>query len=143
MLLERVELKAEHVSPCRKLLALKADFGLPSCKRLHKTDEFSSVFNFRCSVGSHFFQVFARPNTLTHPRLGLIVSRKVSKRAVDRNYIKRTIREFFRLNQQQFGSLDVVVRAKKLFGRSAHTDVHQELLNLLGGLKKCRECSSS
>ncbi|WP_124946847.1 ribonuclease P protein component [Sulfurirhabdus autotrophica] len=115
---------------------------MPSCKRLHKTDEFSSVFNFRCSVGNHFFQVFARPNQLAYPRLGLIVSRKISKRAVDRNYIKRTIREFFRLNQQQFGSLDVVVRTKKLFDRSSHTEIHQELLKLLGGLKKCHVSSS-
>jgi ribonuclease P protein component len=43
-------------------------------------------------------------------RLGILVSRRHSPRATDRNRIKRSIREAFRLEQDRIGSLDVLVR---------------------------------
>ena len=114
-----------------------AKYGFPANMRLHKTDEFSSVFNFRCSVSGTFLQVLAKPNNLANPRLGVIVSRKISKRAVDRNYIKRALREYFRLNQQECGNLDVVVRVRKLFNATLLADIHHELAQHICGLKKC------
>lgn len=87
--------------------------------------------------------MLAKPNDLEYARLGVIVSRKISKRAVDRNYIKRSIREFFRNNQQQLGNLDVVIRARKIFGRAALTGVHEELTQHFIGLKKCHAYLSS
>ena len=44
------------------------------------------------------------------PRLGLLVSRKHSARAVDRNRIKRSIREAFRQVQERLRPADVLVR---------------------------------
>jgi ribonuclease P protein component len=44
------------------------------------------------------------------PRLGMLVSRKHSARAVERNRIKRCIREAFRLEQEILGPVDVLVR---------------------------------
>jgi ribonuclease P protein component len=43
-------------------------------------------------------------------RLGMLVSRRHSPRAVERNRIKRCIREAFRLEQGRLGALDVLVR---------------------------------
>ena len=43
-------------------------------------------------------------------RLGLLVSRRHSTRAVVRNRIKRCIREAFRLTQRELGALDLLVR---------------------------------
>jgi len=120
-----------------------AKYGFPANMRLHKTDEFSSVFNFRCSLGGIYLQVLAKPNDLGNARLGIIVSRKISKRAVDRNYIKRAIREYFRLNQREFDNLDVVVRVRKLFTSTTLTVIHRELAQHISGLKKCRAFSSS
>ena len=54
--------------------------------------------------------VQTRPNTLGCPRLGLIIPRRVVPRAVDRNRFRRQLREWFRLNQQQLGSRDILVR---------------------------------
>ena len=43
-------------------------------------------------------------------RLGIVTSRKVFKRAVDRNRAKRLVREFFRLNKENVKpKLDLVV----------------------------------
>lgn len=46
------------------------------------------------------------------PRLGLAVSRKVSKRAVVRNRIKRIVRESFRLRRGSLPAVDVLVIAR-------------------------------
>jgi ribonuclease P protein component len=44
------------------------------------------------------------------PRLGILISRKHAAAAVQRNRIKRCIREAFRLEQQSLGAIDVLVR---------------------------------
>jgi ribonuclease P protein component len=51
-------------------------------------------------------------NDLGWARLGLIVGRKVEPRAVRRNYLKRLVREAFRLHQGDIGSQDVVVQVR-------------------------------
>jgi ribonuclease P protein component len=43
-------------------------------------------------------------------RLGLLISRRHAPRAVERNRIKRCIREAFRLEQERLGPIDVLVR---------------------------------
>lgn len=54
--------------------------------------------------------VFIRPNGRAINRLGLTVSKKVLPRAVDRNRLKRRLRELFRLRQPNWPSgYDVVV----------------------------------
>jgi ribonuclease P protein component len=44
------------------------------------------------------------------PRLGLLVSRRHAPKAVQRNRIKRSIREAFRLERAKLGALDILVR---------------------------------
>ncbi|MDF0604515.1 ribonuclease P protein component [Neisseriaceae bacterium TC5R-5] len=111
--------------------------------RLLKTDEFSSVFSFRQSRSNTFFQVSARPNDLAHPRVGLVVSRKVHKRAVRRNYIKRSVREWFRLNQQSLANMDFVVRARVPFTRAQRAEAIEALSALFAKLARCRASSPS
>jgi ribonuclease P protein component len=79
---------------------------------MRKTDEFSSVFRFRCARSSNGLEVLAAPNGLNYPRLGLIVPKKIIATAVGRNRIKRLVRESFRLHQTQFTGLDVVARIR-------------------------------
>jgi ribonuclease P protein component len=56
--------------------------------------------------------VIARPNGLTHARLGLAVGVKSAGSAVNRNRIKRVVREAFRLRQQGLPAVDIVVNAR-------------------------------
>lgn len=106
--------------------------------RLLKTDEFSSVFSLRRSVGDAFFQVLVAPNGLPHARLGLVVGRKTDKRAVARNYIKRLTRETFRLNIDQLAGLDIVVRSRRTFGRRESVEARAALLSLFARAQRWR-----
>jgi ribonuclease P protein component len=44
------------------------------------------------------------------PRLGLIVPKRLLSRAVDRNRVRRLLREWFRNNQGRLDGRDLVVR---------------------------------
>lgn len=55
----------------------------------------------------------ARMTTRGHPRIGLTVSKKNAKRAVDRNRFKRLVRESARLRQDHLPSMDIVILAKR------------------------------
>ena len=81
-------------------------------KKLRKTDDFSSVFRFRRGQRGLGLDVLASPNGMNHPRLGLIVPKKVLDRAVERNRARRIFREVFRLRQTDLGGVDMIVRVK-------------------------------
>jgi len=57
-----------------------------------------------------YFTVLARPGTCDNPRLGLAISKRVDKRAVARNRLKRLSREVFRC--QELPAWDFVIMAK-------------------------------
>jgi ribonuclease P protein component len=54
--------------------------------------------------------VMARPNQAGHPRLGMIIAKRLLARAVDRNRVKRCVRESFRLVLPELPACDFVVR---------------------------------
>ncbi|MFO1381377.1 MAG: ribonuclease P protein component [Chitinivorax sp.] len=114
----------------------------PRQLRLLKTDEYSSVFSFRCAVNGPALRLHGKPNGLAHGRLGLVIGRKLAKQAVRRNYMKRVIRAAFREQQQQLAGLDVVVWPRACFGREQAAAVRVELQRLFGKLDRCRASSS-
>ncbi|WP_251369496.1 ribonuclease P protein component [Polynucleobacter sp. AP-Elch-400A-B2] len=59
----------------------------------------------------------ASPNQGEKPDLGIAVAKKLAKRAVDRNQLKRMIRELLRNAQAISLNSDVVVKLKKPIGR--------------------------
>jgi ribonuclease P protein component len=65
-------------------------------QRLHTPAEFGRVFAQPARSSDRFFTVLARPSGRPGARLGLTVSRRAAKRAVDRNKLKRLARESFR-----------------------------------------------
>lgn len=104
-----------------------SDYRFRKVYRLLKTDEFSSVFNFRRSYSLEFFQVYHKPNELEHARLGLVVAKKIAKAAVARNTMKRIIREWFRLRRPDLKPVDLVVRVRRPFDRRHTRQVWQHL----------------
>jgi ribonuclease P protein component len=55
--------------------------------------------------------MFFTANKLGYPRLGISLAKRNLRKAISRNRIKRLIRESFRLQQQAFEGVDIVVTA--------------------------------
>ena len=102
-------------------------YTFPRTARLITPEDFKQVF--KKSKKFHFkeFTVYCHRHGLDYSRLGLAVSKKVDKRAVIRNKIKRVIRESFRIHREQLTGWDIVVVAKA----DAKNLSHQQLDNLL------------
>jgi ribonuclease P protein component len=113
--------------------------GFPRQARIIKTDDFSSVFSFRKRVSGHFLAIHYQYNQRGRARLGMVVAKKVAKRSVDRNYMRRVLREFFRAQQFQIGSLDLVVRVLKTFKHQDVEKVDQEFSELLFRLRRATQ----
>ena len=101
-------------------------FGFDSRYKLTETDDFSSVFSFRRRFSGIILIFHYMPNTSGHSRLGLVVAKKVTRSAVERNYMKRVLREWYRLNRHRFGSVDLVIRTQKTFGPAGFREVGVE-----------------
>lgn len=63
--------------------------------------------------------MIAVTNSKPQARLGIVVAKRNVKLAVDRNRIKRHVRESFRQQQQSMQGLDIVVVVKKDFFNDA------------------------
>lgn len=88
-------------------------YSLPKSRHLRLPSEFDAVYASKTRNTHGPLTVYARPNDLGHPRLGMSVSRKVGI-AARRNRIRRLLREAFRLMQHDLPcgyDLVVVVRA--------------------------------
>ncbi len=94
--------------------------------KLIKTDEFSSVFNFRKRITSLYLAIHYQPNQQQHARLGLVVGKKTAKLAVDRNYMRRVLRELFRIHQHEICHVDLVIRVQKKFEPVDYIQIKQQ-----------------
>lgn len=90
----------------------RTQYGFKSDLRLLNAENYSYVFSKAQRFGNRSFTLLARENELGFPRLGLAISKKNAKRAVDRNRIKRQIRESFRLNQHDLPGIDIIAMSK-------------------------------
>ncbi len=82
--------------------------------------------------GNGFFGVIANGNDKGWPRLGLAVAVRASGGAVERNRLRRIIRESFRLHQRELPSVDLIVSARS----AARNAPPAELRSSLEGLWK-------
>jgi ribonuclease P protein component len=60
-------------------------------------------------MGNEFFTVNMQPNELAAARLGMSVAVRTMGNAVQRNRVRRMIRESFRLNQAIVPALDIII----------------------------------
>jgi ribonuclease P protein component len=84
----------------------------PRSSRLTTPADFRRVFADSKRAGDKFCTLLARPSGLPQARLGLAIAKRRVRRGVDRNRIKRLVRESFRHHQQEIAGLDVVVMAR-------------------------------
>ena len=86
----------------------------PRQSRLLSPKEFENVLRKReVLINAAPLQVLAVSNSLDMPRLGLVIGKRVAPRAVDRNRVRRLVRESFRKHAEELPALDVVVMQKQ------------------------------
>jgi ribonuclease P protein component len=117
--------------------------GAPSDKpqRFQRGDRLKKRYEFRRAqlsgrrIHTPHFLIVVQPNALRNTRLGITVTKKVGS-AVERNRIKRVVREVFRRNRELFpASHDLVFIAKR---GSAGIDYGSLLSELNRAAKKLR-----
>lgn len=79
-----------------------------SC-RLVSQHDFKYVFAKPSKVTGQYMLALYRPNQQSLARLGMIIGKHHVKRAVDRNQLRRVIRESFKHLQASLKGLDVIV----------------------------------
>ena len=103
---------------------------LPRTARLLKPGDFAALRTASRRLNArHFIAEFA-PNNRAGCRLGQAVSRRVSKRAVDRNRIKRLVRESYRHVRSELPCVDILVIARTSAVRTTSADLREDLANL-------------
>lgn len=98
----------------------------PKSSRLLSSRDYGKVFNdVQVRVPHRHFLILASPNTLGHARVGLVFSKKNLKLAVQRNRVKRLVRESFR-HQTDLPALDIIV-----LGRQGLASLDNQTLNAI------------
>jgi len=107
------------------------DGRLPRTARLTDKPQFDRVHREGLRVSDALFTVIAKPNEFGRPRLGMSVGIRAAGCAVNRNRVKRVIREHFRLTQQSLPAVDLVVNARPGAGKASRVDLARSIAALL------------
>lgn len=102
-------------------------FSFPKSSRLITKRDYSYVFTQAQAFHCKLFTVLVKPGLSKQPRLGLVVAKKVSNKAVERNRLKRVIRESFRSQFFDNDNHDIVVLAKPQAARATNQQCFSEL----------------
>jgi ribonuclease P protein component len=88
--------------------------ALNRASRLRKSSEFQRVRQQGRSITSRLLILAWTSNDVAQLRIGFVVSKRISKRAVDRNYLKRLLGEAIRpLLPELTPGWDIVLSARK------------------------------
>lgn len=110
---------------------MSSEFGFAKSQRLLNAAAFKAVFDqVDHKVSNARILLLTRNNGLSHPRIGLVIAKKNVRLSVQRNRVKRIIRESFRLHQHQLPAVDIIVLARKGIDEPANNGLHQELEKL-------------
>jgi ribonuclease P protein component len=99
-------------------------------RRLRKSWEYQRIKQMGCKYSTSHFVLLVAENVVDTSRLGMTVSRRVGN-AVERNRVKRQIREYFRLNRVFFPHInDYSVIAKRGAAQLSSSEIHSQLKKL-------------
>jgi ribonuclease P protein component len=119
-------------------------FSFSRARRLDGPHAYAAVFAYKCWASGQWFQIYARPNGAGRARLGVVVSKRIMKKAVARNYYKRLARDVFRHEYARLPGLDFVVRPRAQLDAAGAAIARVELVDLLQRAEtQCRSRQSA
>ena len=76
------------------------------------------------------------PNKFTHPRFGVVVSKKVSLKAVKRNKLKRQVNHILRNELKKFSkSYDIIFIATKKISSAKFSQISEDIEKTIKKIK--------
>ena len=109
---------------------------LPKLYRLKSDGDFARLAKSRKSAYEKLVGVKVRENNLSHSRYGIVVGLKVSKKAVERNKIKRQLREIIRSHLSELKTgYDVMIMALKPSVGADFKDIETQTVKALKKVK--------
>ncbi|MBL0162361.1 MAG: ribonuclease P protein component [Xanthomonadales bacterium] len=105
-------------------------YSLPRTARLLKAGDFAALRGKSRRISARHFLAEYSPNDQANSRLGQAVSRRVSKRAVDRNRIKRLVRESYRHVRSELACVDILLIARSSAVTTSATELREDLAGL-------------
>ena len=107
------------------------NLGFPRASRLVRRAEYDAVYRDARRRSGREFTVFLRPNGLEISRFGWSVKKALGG-AVQRNRIRRRIREIVRLHRQEIApGWDIVIHPRSSAARTKFSALAEELLSLM------------
>lgn len=119
------------------VVRLQPNFRFSKIERLTRRKEFEKVFRKGIAVKETHIILYGTSGEFRYSRLGLVVGRKTGN-AVQRNRIKRLIREAYRLNKHLLTkAIDIIAIPRPPFTSSLKlSDIESEFVELLLKLDK-------
>jgi|TARA_B110000116_G_scaffold1949_1_gene1752 ribonuclease P protein component len=103
-------------------------YAFTRSRRLLNSSDFQPVFDSAPFRASHkYFLILARPSNTDTSRLGLVIAKKNIKLAVDRNRIKRLVRECFRQLTADDVAVDAVFLTRRGLGEMDNAEFTKQL----------------
>lgn len=106
---------------------VEASQRFPKSARLIKPAEFRRVFSDAAAVKTRGFTLLYRPTDQAHARLGLAIAKKSLPLAVQRNRVKRLVREAFRHHAARLPAVDIIVMTRPVARDQSKQDLRREL----------------
>ncbi len=109
----------------------KISFSFKKGDKITKSYDFKDVFEKGKGLGASTVALYFILKESGNPRAGFIASKKISKKAVDRNRAKRLMREVFRLNRHKLVPCDIVFIARGRIKDAKYADVEKDFMFLV------------
>jgi len=95
-------------------IASPASARRAACYRLRGVGAFEAVFETGARHDGRFLQLIAAPAAQSPGRVGFVIGRKMMRRAVDRNRLRRCLRERARAARPPIEAFDIILRVKRI-----------------------------
>lgn len=120
MTFEHVPGKAHGLSPG----------SFPRAARLLTAADYAGVFGKNERLSDRYWMLLVSRRQHGSARIGLAIAKKRAKRAVDRNRLKRIVRETFRHNQELLVGTDIVVMNRDHTLKASNLELRDSLARL-------------